>query len=102
MNLNDVIKQVLLDVPKTRDSSRLLVWEVYRFLGIVDGAGSGLLTMHSFIDKNTPSPSSISRRARTIQKEQAYKPKEKPYRRRMVVDWDFSTNVGTHIWERYR
>lgn len=102
MTLNDIIKQIFRNVPETRESSRLLIWEVYRFLEIVTGPSSGLLTKDSFLDYNTPHPSTIIRRARTIQKDPTYKPKKKPYRRRAVSNWDFSANVDTHTWERYR
>lgn len=102
MSIDDIIKQVFINIPETRESSRLLIWEVYRFLEIVTGPSSGLLTKDSFLDHNTPHPSTIIRRARTIQKDPAYKPKERPYRRRAVSDWDFSANVDTHVWERHR
>lgn len=99
MNLNDIVKQVLLNVPETRESSRLLIWEVYKLLGYVK---NGYLSQASFFDKNTPHPASIIRRARTIQKEPLYQPVKKPYRRRKVVDWDFSENIDVFVWEKYK
>lgn len=101
MNLNDIIKQVLIDIPETRNSSRALIWEVYRALGIIE---SQRLFLADFLNLNTPHPSTIIRRARIIQKEDKYRPTvEKPYRRRRPKkDWDFAENVGAHVWDRYK
>ena len=101
MSLDDIIKQVFLNHPETRNNSRLLIWEVYNSLRVID---CGVLSKSSFLNSTTPSPETISRRARSIQKEFNYRPTiDRPYRRRKIrLDWEFKENVDITIWEKFK
>lgn len=64
MKLYDTVITIMREAPETRNSDKRLMWQVWETLGYVK---DGKLTVEAFLDKDCPTPESITRCRRKIQ-----------------------------------
>lgn len=64
MKLYDLVKELLEENPKRRDSDKMLMFAVWYRLGFIENKG---LSFESFMQRRCPTPESITRCRRKIQ-----------------------------------
>lgn len=109
MSVERIVAKILLENAETRNSSKLLIWEVYKYLGFVKEVKAfdfvNAITEEDFMSPNFPSPASIVREARRVQSKDSSLAQTVPkvYRRRkrdISKNWKFSENVSLDVWKK--
>lgn len=62
--LKELVNEILIDYPETRDSDKKLIWSVWRYKGLTAG---DMIDRADFL--NAPSPESIRRVRQQLQRE---------------------------------
>lgn len=109
MRTKELVVNILINKPETRNSDKLLTWEVYKALGLVTdvvhvGTGEAILK-ETFLSVKIPPPDSISRYRRLAQELRAdlLPTNEKIKRRRFRDDqeaWEFTKKVNYQEWDK--